>query len=304
MDRKSEIIKATLELASENGLAAVSMNLIAEKLGISKPALYKHFRSREEIIKTMYSFLRQQAKQNIAGGEMNWDMLSEKIPLEQILTQMVDGYRSLCTNPDMFRFYKIIMAQRTIDTAATEIMVMETKAMVDATKKLFYALQAKHIADFPATDSPSRLIASELTKIHGIFSCVACTLICISAKELWKEASEKILRLGIYLFVTMHWISAIGYSLFPLTGSGYDGSFQSFVHIYVITVLVVLLSIVSLILIAVGVFNRDFLWYIFVCRRCCRRKESHSRRGETAACIYLDVYKSRNFSFEGLQALL
>ena len=61
----------------------------------------------------------------------------------------------------------------------------------------------------------------------------------------------------------MHWISAIGYSLFPLTGSGYDGSFQSFVHVYVITVLVVLLSIVSLILIAVGGFksgNKVLAW--------------------------------------------
>ena len=114
---------------------------------------------------------------------------------------------------------------------------------------------AQAVSDLTATDAPSRLIASELTKIHGIFSCVACTLICISAKELWKEGSEKILRLGIYLFVAMQWISAIGYSLFPLTGSGYDGSFQSFVHVYVITVLVVLLSIVSLILIAVGGFK-------------------------------------------------
>lgn len=32
-----------------------------------------------------------------------------------------------------------------------------------------------------------------------------------------------------------------------MTSSGYDGSFQSFVHVYVITILVVLLSIVSLI---------------------------------------------------------
>ena len=92
---------------------------------------------------------------------------------------MIDGYKSLCTNPDMFRFYKIIMSQRTIDTAATEIMVMETKAMIDATKKLFYALQVKHIADFSDADAPSRLIASEFAKIHA-----------------------------------MNWISAIGYSLF------------------------------------------------------------------------------------------
>ena len=110
-----------------------------------------------------------------------------------------------------------------------------------------YNWMAQAVSDLTATDAPSRLIASELTKIHAIFSCVTCTLICIFAKDLWKETSEKILRLGVYLFVTMHWISAIGYSLFPLTGSGYDGSFQSFVHVYVITVLVVLFSIVSLI---------------------------------------------------------
>ena len=79
-----------------------------------------------------------------------------------------------------------------------------------------YNWMAQAVSDLTATDAPSRLIASEFTKIHGIFSCVACTLICIFAKEMWKEASEKILRLGLYLFVTMHWISAIGYSLFPL----------------------------------------------------------------------------------------
>ena len=167
MDRKSEIIKATLELASEYRLAAVSMNQIAEKLGISKPALYKHFESREEIIKTMYSFLREQAKQSIADGEMNWDMLSDKIPLEKILAQMVDTYRNLCTNPAMFQFYKIIMSQRTIDIAATEIMVMETKAMIDATKKLFYALQVKHIAEFPDADAAA---VSFAMSVHSIIN--------------------------------------------------------------------------------------------------------------------------------------
>ncbi|MBP5793152.1 MAG: helix-turn-helix transcriptional regulator, partial [Spirochaetaceae bacterium] len=91
MDRKAEIINATLELASEYGLATVSMNQIAEKLGITKPALYKHFASREEIIKSMYSFLRGQAKQNINVSEINYDMLSEEISLEKILTQMVES---------------------------------------------------------------------------------------------------------------------------------------------------------------------------------------------------------------------
>lgn len=165
MDRKSEIIKVTLELASEYGLAAVSMNQIAEKLGISKPALYKHFESREEIIKTMYSILREQAKQGITNGEMNLDLLSDKVSLEKILTQMVNAYRNICTNPQMFQFYKIIMSQRTIDVAATEIMVMENKAMIDATKKLFYALQVKKIADFPDVDAAALSFAMS---VHSI----------------------------------------------------------------------------------------------------------------------------------------
>ncbi len=181
MDRKAEIINATLELASEYGLAAVSMNQIAEKLGITKPALYKHFASREEIIKAMYSFLRGQAKQNLSVGEINYDMLSKDMPLEKILTQMVESYRKLCTNSDMFRFYKIIMSQRTIDTAATEIMAMETKSMIDATKKLFYALQVKRIADFFDADAAA---VSFAMVVHSIID-YECDL-----KQLEKENQE------------------------------------------------------------------------------------------------------------------
>ena len=65
----------------------------------------------------------------------------------------------------------------------------------------------------------------------------------------------KTFRLGIYLFSLMNGISAVGYALFPLTSSGYDGSIKSFMHVYVVTAIVVLLSIISLILIAAGSFK-------------------------------------------------
>ena len=113
----------------------------------------------------MYSFLRDQAKQSITAGEMNLDLLSDKVSLEKILKQMVDTYRNICTNPEMFQFYKIIMSQRTIDVAATEIMVMETKAMIDATKKLFYALQVKGLAEFPDADAAALSFAMS---VHSI----------------------------------------------------------------------------------------------------------------------------------------
>ena len=39
-----------------------------------------------------------------------------------------------------------------------------------------------------------------------------------------------ILRAGIYLFVIMEWISALGYRMFPLSTSGYAGTFQDVTH--------------------------------------------------------------------------
>ena len=54
INRKEEIVQITLELAAEKGLANVSMCMIAYKIGIKKPSLYKHFASKEEIVEAMY----------------------------------------------------------------------------------------------------------------------------------------------------------------------------------------------------------------------------------------------------------
>ncbi|WP_160679779.1 hypothetical protein [Clostridium sp. C8-1-8] len=53
---------------------------------------------------------------------------------------------------------------------------------------------------------------------------------------------NKPLRFGIYTFAIMSFISNVGYTLFKLSDSGYAGTFQDFMHVFVITALVVLLS--------------------------------------------------------------
>ena len=107
------------------------------------------------------------------------------------------------------------------------------------------------VSDLTATDSPVYVLSHGLSVVHGIFSCICCILVCI----LVQKEKKKSLRVGVYLFTIMGFISSIGYTLFPLSSKGYDGSFQSFVHVYILTALVVLLSIISLILISVGAFK-------------------------------------------------
>ena len=114
-----------------------------------------------------------------------------------------------------------------------------------------YDWASQAVSDLTATDAPSFAIASGLTTVYGILSCLCCALLCI----LVQKSKKKTLRLGIYLFAIMNFVSAIGYALFPLSSAGYDGSVQSFVHVFVLTAAVVLLSIVSLILLAIGAFK-------------------------------------------------
>ena len=152
-DRKEEIIEATLALAAENGLGTVSMQQIADKVGITKASLYNHFSSRDEIVNAMYECLRKASREKAYIGKTDYDMLDGDLPLEEILSGAVHSYIRIVSDPRMFLFYRIIMSERTISREAAEIMAKETKTMIDSTKALFYALQVKGIADFGNVDS-------------------------------------------------------------------------------------------------------------------------------------------------------
>ena len=113
-----------------------------------------------------------------------------------------------------------------------------------------YEWTKQAVSDLTAADAPSYVVASGYTTVHKIFSCLCCAFLCVIVMN-----ERKVLRIGMYLYTLMNFISAIGYALCPLTQSGYDGSVQSFIHVYVLTVLVVTLSIASLTLIAIGSFK-------------------------------------------------
>ena len=141
MNKKEEIIYATLELAAEYGLKSLSMSQIAEKVGIKKPSLYNHFESKEILIKEMYQFIREKSKEGIHLDNIDYSAYLEKYNAKEILTQSVLSYKKMVTDEKMYNFYKVIYSERTINSDAAEILVEETKKMITATKNLFYVLQ-------------------------------------------------------------------------------------------------------------------------------------------------------------------
>ena len=107
-----------------------------------------------------------------------------------------------------------------------------------------YNWMAQAVSDLSAANAPSLALWNQLSALYNVCEATCATVVCIGIQG----RRTKLLRTGIYLFTIMEWISAIGYRMFPLTDSGYAGTFQDIMHM-VVTAVVVLLSIISLIMI-------------------------------------------------------
>ena len=112
---------------------------------------------------------------------------------------------------------------------------------------------AQAVSDLSAADAPSLALWNQLSAGYNACEVVCATIVCVGIQG----QKTKLLRAGIYLFVIMEWISALGYRMFPLSTSGYAGAFQDVTQL-IVTALVVLLSIVSLsVIILAGAKSRD-----------------------------------------------
>lgn len=54
LDRREEILAVSLDLFSTHGFEATSIRQIASRVGISDPALYSHFKSKQEILEELF----------------------------------------------------------------------------------------------------------------------------------------------------------------------------------------------------------------------------------------------------------
>lgn len=164
-NRKEEIIMTTLELAAKKGLAGVSMSMIADKIGIKKPSLYKHFSSKEEIIEAMYQFLREQSKLKANIKPVDYSLLFMDKTAYEVLQSVVQNYIHMTHQEQMLNFYKVIYSERSIQPMAARIVAEETERMILATKQLFYAMEIHKVLHFENADMSA---VSFAMTIHGL----------------------------------------------------------------------------------------------------------------------------------------
>ena len=103
---------------------------------------------------------------------------------------------------------------------------------------------AQAVSDLSAEAAPSRPLWNRLASPYNTCGVVCATCAALFVSQ--KRVPSHLFQAGVYLFMAMNWISAVGYGMFPLADGGKEiASFQEIMHIAV-TAAVVLLSIASL----------------------------------------------------------
>jgi len=124
-----------------------------------------------------------------------------------------------------------------------------------------YDWMSQAVSDLSAANAPSLALWHQLSSLYGVAGMVCIMMVCVAIQGKW----SKILRLGIYAFAAMFWVSTIGYAMFPLTESGGTGAaFQDTMHI-VVTALVVPLSISAFVLVMIGGYGKKRFVSLAVC---------------------------------------
>ncbi len=63
--RQVQIMQVALDLLAEGGCHALTIRKIAEHLGISEPAIYRHFDSKKELLLALYGYVWSRLKEEV-----------------------------------------------------------------------------------------------------------------------------------------------------------------------------------------------------------------------------------------------
>ncbi|MBW6494673.1 MAG: TetR/AcrR family transcriptional regulator [Burkholderiaceae bacterium] len=93
-DRKAEILTATLGLAFEVGPDHVTTGLIAGRLGLTQPAIYKHFPSKQDIWRAASELLCAQIAESVEAARQ-----AGRTPIDRLRRLLVGHVQLIAQTP-------------------------------------------------------------------------------------------------------------------------------------------------------------------------------------------------------------
>lgn len=186
-DRKAEIVQAALDLAFEAGPDRLTTGMIADRLGLTQPAIYKHFKNKEDIWQGVADSLCDLIVANIARSS------DTSTTPEGRLRQLVLGHlRLVRDNPALPQ----IMVMRDPSEAQSASLTQIRAAMSGFRDNLIDTIrQAQSTGRFRADIGA----ADGATLIFGIIQGLVLRLLLTRDPEILLREGERLLDLQFSL---------------------------------------------------------------------------------------------------------
>jgi AcrR family transcriptional regulator len=100
LDREQQILQQALRLFSQTGYHGTSLQEIADELGITRPAFYYYFKSKDDLLWRLIGSLGDHLLEEVRP------VVNEAVtPLEKLHKLLVAHTRTILDNPDAFKIY-------------------------------------------------------------------------------------------------------------------------------------------------------------------------------------------------------
>ncbi len=94
--RQKDILKAAIAIIANQGYEKLTIKNLATKIGVTEAALYRHFKSKREIVTMILSYFEE-----LSNRVLNEICESNNAPLDNIRKFVEDRYILFSKNPDL-----------------------------------------------------------------------------------------------------------------------------------------------------------------------------------------------------------
>ncbi|MFJ9905892.1 TetR/AcrR family transcriptional regulator [Streptomyces sp. NPDC101152] len=169
---RQRIQDVALELFAEQGYEKTSLREIAERLDVTKAALYYHFKTKEEILVSIFEDLSQPIEELIEWGKGQPHTLETKeeilVRYNEALTEALPLFRFMQENQATVKELRIGEMFRHRMLGMRDILIDPQAALVDQVRcvSAVFTMHAGMFAlnDLPGTDEEKRAAVMEVAR--------------------------------------------------------------------------------------------------------------------------------------------
>ncbi|KPN97986.1 TetR/AcrR family transcriptional regulator [Lysinibacillus sp. ZYM-1] len=185
-----KIIEVAYVMFAEKGFDKTSLAMIAAEVGISKPAIYYYFQSKDQLIAYLFEELYKEIQRDIAVDYKELSPTNFKGELLELGYKSIDAQGKDPYFNKIFNQYVLLAARD--ESYMKQLVELETSFLTSFVEILQYGVRLRVIVDNPNMEAKAQMLALLYDNI-GNFMLTGNQL---NYKAIWKEAVDSVIQGG------------------------------------------------------------------------------------------------------------